>query len=89
MDLQRNLSIQTFSARLLLNDLERGTLRRELATPFTPVERRTAIHARISILTRQYKLTKSKLQWVQAEMRLGRQIRQMTQDRVRPIAFTK
>ncbi len=71
-DIKRNLFIQTFSAQLLLNDLERGTLRRELATPFTPDERRNAIHARISILLRQYQLTKSKLQWVHAEERLGR-----------------
>ena len=66
----RNLSIQTFSAKLLLNDLERGTLRRELATPFTSAERRNAIHDEIAALFRQYKLTKSKLQWVQAEERL-------------------
>ena len=66
----RNLYIQTFSAKLLLNDLERGTLSRELATPFTSVERRNAIHEEIATLFRQYKLTKSKLQWVQAEERL-------------------
>ena len=69
-DITRSLYIQTFSAKLLLNDLERGTLRRELATPFTTDERRNAIHARISILFRQYQMTKSKLQWIQAEQRL-------------------
>ena len=69
-DVKRNLSIQTCNAKLLLNDMQRGALRRELATPFTSVDRRNTIHASISILTRQYKLTKSKLQWVQAEERL-------------------
>ena len=67
---RRNLYIQTFSAKLLLNDLERRTLRRELATPFTSAQRRNEIHEEISILFRQYRLTKSKLQWVQAEERL-------------------
>ena len=87
--IQRIRSIQTFTAKLFLNDLERGILRRELATPFTPVEQRNAIHERISILTRQYKVTKSKLQWVQAEERLGRPIRQKSEGKVRPIVFTR
>ena len=69
---KRNQFIQTFNAKLLLNDMQRGALRRELATPFTSVDRRNVIHESISILTRQYELTKSKLQWVQAEERLGR-----------------
>jgi hypothetical protein len=66
----RNLNIQTFSAKLFLNDLERGTLRRELATPFTSAERKKAIHEEIATLFGQYRLIKSKLQWVQAEERL-------------------
>jgi hypothetical protein len=85
----RNLSIQTFSAKLLLNDLERGTLRRELATPFISVERRNAIHEEIATLFRQYKLTKSKLQWVQAEMLLNRPTSQIAGNNVRQVSSSK
>jgi hypothetical protein len=66
----RNLSIQTFSAKLLLNDLERGTLRRELVTPFVTTERRAAIRERIDVLIRIQRGIEAKLEWARAEERL-------------------
>lgn len=66
----RHRYIQTLSAKLLLNDFEHGALRRELAWPLTPIERRNAIRERISTLFRERKRTKSKLEWIQAEERL-------------------
>lgn len=71
-NIDRHSYIQSLSAKLLLNDLERGALRRELTSPLTTVERRSAIHERILILIRQRKRTESKLEWIQAEERLHR-----------------
>ena len=69
-DIKRRLNIQTLKSQLLLNDLERSALRRELASPLISVERRNAIHARIPTLIRQRMRTESKLQWFEAVERL-------------------
>ena len=69
-DIKRRLNIQTLKSQLLLNDLERSALRRELASPLISVERRNAIHARIPILIRQRMRTESKLEWFEAVERL-------------------
>lgn len=66
----RHLYIPTLRAKLLLNGLEYGALRRELASHLTTVERRNAIHARIPMLIRQRMRTESKLEWFEAVERL-------------------
>jgi hypothetical protein len=71
-DVIRQLKIQELTARLNLCELERKCLSSELASPATSDERRAAMHLRGIELKNEWRDAKRDLEWLEAEIRLGR-----------------